>query len=110
MLHPWRAPDHVASFDFLYAASPFAGSANPGSNEKVLPFRVNVPCGSGPRLESDVCAGKGRRIICREQRLNAYIACKIFGRPFDGRLRAGPGYRLQFFCLLRSPVPGPQKN
>ena len=94
MFYLWRAPDHVASLDFLNAASPFPGSANPGSNEKVLSCRVNVPCGSGPWLKGDIGTGKGRRIVCREQRVDTYIAGKIFGRPFDGSLRTGPRYGL----------------
>jgi hypothetical protein len=35
MFYLWRAPDHIASFDFLNRASPFPGSTNPGSSEKV---------------------------------------------------------------------------
>ena len=104
------APDHVARLDFLNLAFPFPGSANPGGNDKVLPCRVSVPSGSGPRLEGDIGAGKGRRILCGKQRVNTDIAGKIFGRPFDGRLRAGPGYRLRLFGLLPRPVPGPQKR
>ena len=90
MLYPWRTPDHVSRLDFLDLAFPFPGSANPGRNEQVLPCRVNVPCGSGPWLEGDIGTGKGRRIICREQRVDTHIAGKILGRPFDGRLRTGP--------------------
>ena len=107
MFYLWRAPDHVTRFDFLNLAFPFPGSANAGGNEQVLPCRVNVPSGSGPRLEGDICTGKGRRIICGEQRVNTDIAGKIFGRPFGGRLRAGPRYGLRLFvcfggqCLAR---------
>ena len=100
VLYRWRAPDHVARLDLLNPAPPFPGSANPGSDDKVLPCRVNVPGGSGPRLEGDIGAGKGRRILCGEQRVNTDIAGKIFGRPFDGRLRAGPGYRLRRFVCF----------
>ena len=101
MFYVWRAPDHVARFDFLYRASPLTCSANTRGNEQVLSCRVNVPKGSGPRLKGDIGAGKGRRIVCGEQRVNADIAGKIFGRPFDGRLRAGPGYRLRLFGCFR---------
>lgn len=101
MFYLWWAPDHVARFDFLNRASPFPSSANAGGNEQVLPCRVNVPSGSGPRLEGDIGTGKVRRILCREQRVNADIAGKIFGRPFGGRLRAGPRYGLRLFACFR---------
>ena len=75
MFYRWRAPDHVARLDLLNPASPFPGSANPGSNDKVLPCRVSMPSGSGTRLEGDIGAGKGRRILCGKQGVNTDISC-----------------------------------
>jgi len=75
MLYLWRAPDHVARPDLLNFAFPFPGSSNAGGHEQVLSCRVNVPGGSGPRLEGDIGAGKGRRILCREQGVNTDISC-----------------------------------
>jgi hypothetical protein len=43
MFHIWRTPDHISRFDFLCQAFPFMYPADTGSNENVLPCRMNVP-------------------------------------------------------------------
>jgi hypothetical protein len=48
MFDLWRAPDHVARFDFLYRASPYLCPANASRHDQVLPGRVRVPSGSSP--------------------------------------------------------------
>ena len=89
MFNLWRVPDHVARFYYLYRTSPFPCPTNAGGNEQVLPRRMDVPGGSGPRLEGDIRTGKLRRIFGGKQWVNADITGKIFGWPFDGKLSAG---------------------
>ncbi len=86
----WRAPDHVSRFDFFYRASPLLCPANTRGNENVLPCRMDVPGGSGPRLESDIRTGKVRRFIGREQTVDTGIAGKEFGRPIKRSQRSSP--------------------
>src|SRR5262245_25121224 len=83
-------PDDVAGMAFLDGSAPTLNpSASRGYDER-LSKRVAVPGGSRPRFEGDGIAGRPRRPVHREQRLNTNDAGEPFRSTLSRRLRADP--------------------
>src|SRR5205823_4902118 len=68
--------------NFLDRATPTLRPSKAGRDNQRLTEWMRMPGGASTRLERDACASHACRIGCLEQRVNAYGAGKIFGRPF----------------------------
>ena len=81
MLLARREPDHVAGTDFLDRAALALDPAAAGRDDQGLAQRVRVPGGPAPGLERDLAAAAraGSRL---KQRIDAYSAGELIGRPF----------------------------
>lgn len=81
-----RKPDDVAWVNFLDTSAPDLHPAAAGCDDQGLAQGMGVP--SGPRTDSkgDAGAGDARRVGSLEERIDAYAAGEIFGRPFALRL------------------------
>src|SRR5947209_2442425 len=79
-------PDHVTRPNVLDRLPPALDSATASCHDQGLAQRMGMPCGPSAGLEGDTGADRAGRIGCLEQRVNAYRASKVLGRPFAGRL------------------------
>ena len=84
LLARWE-PDHVAWPYLFDRAAPVLRVAAAGCHDQRLAQGVGMPRGPSTGLERDAGADRAGRTRCLEQRVNAYRASKVIGRPLAGR-------------------------
>ena len=89
MLFVRRDDDHVAGADLFDRSAPPLDASAAGRYDQPLSERVRVPRGARARLERDEPGADARRLLRREERIDAHRAGEVLVGTFCGRLRAG---------------------